>query len=113
MSEAGSRSKRRISSPSGVPPGSRTATTFRPAAPSHSASIRICVVLPAPSGPSRTMRGMMGADSSQHYDWTRRALVDSVLNPFVRAHHELVEILLRRDEPLIRGLHLDLAEQFI
>jgi len=44
---------RRTSSPNGVPPGSRVATTSRPSARSVSASRSACVVLPDPSRPSK------------------------------------------------------------
>ena len=52
MSSPSSR-RRRTSSPSGVPPGSRVATTSRPSARSASASRFACVVLPDPSRPSK------------------------------------------------------------
>src|SRR5690606_19770526 len=44
----------RISSPTGVPPGSRTSRCGTPRAANHSDSIRTCVLLPAPSIPSNT-----------------------------------------------------------
>ena len=46
-----SSSSSRIRSPSGVPPGSRTATTSCPCPRAHSASSAACVVLPEPSMP--------------------------------------------------------------
>src|SRR6476661_6032523 len=48
-----SRSSRRTSSPSGVPPGSRVATTSRPTARSDPTRSSACVVLPDPSRPSK------------------------------------------------------------
>ena len=42
-------------SPSGVPPGSRVTTTCRPLARKRSAIKDKCVLLPAPSIPSRVM----------------------------------------------------------
>src|SRR5258705_11850032 len=47
------RSRRRTSSPSGVPPGSLVATTSRPSARSASTRSSACVVLPDPSRPSK------------------------------------------------------------
>src|SRR5579864_13199 len=48
-----SRSSLRISSPSGVPPGSRVATTSRPASASNAAASSACVDFPDPSTPSK------------------------------------------------------------
>ena len=45
----------RIASPSGVPPGSRVATTSSPLSRSQSASSAAWVVFPDPSGPSKVM----------------------------------------------------------
>src|SRR5690606_14339243 len=49
-----SRISRRISSPTGVPPGSRPRRCGTPCAANHSASSRTCVLLPDPSIPSNT-----------------------------------------------------------
>jgi len=49
-------SRRRICSAPGVPPGSRVASTARPAASRCSFSRAICVLLPAPSPPSKVMK---------------------------------------------------------
>src|SRR6266566_7610322 len=46
----------RISTPSGVPPGSRVRTYGMCCAPSHCPSKSICVVLPAPSSPSNEIK---------------------------------------------------------
>src|SRR5580704_823891 len=46
---------RRIFSPVAVPPGSRVSTTLCPAARKTAASLRICVLLPVPSSPSKVM----------------------------------------------------------
>src|SRR5208337_1542850 len=45
----------RISSPTGVPPGSRNVRTVRPRDRNSSASSEICVDLPLPSVPSKVM----------------------------------------------------------
>ena len=50
------RSRPRIFSPSGVPPGSRVRTTSCPAALMRRSSPSICVVLPAPSMPSKEIK---------------------------------------------------------
>src|SRR5438874_921119 len=47
------RTSLRISSPSGVPPGSRVATTDRPSAASEARKSSAWVVLPEPSSPSK------------------------------------------------------------
>ncbi len=51
----GSSSQRRMSSPSGVPPGSRTVVWATSLCVSHTSSRASWVVLPAPSGASNTM----------------------------------------------------------
>src|ERR1017187_6935990 len=48
----------RISSPMGVPPGSRRVRTVWPMDRRRSASSEICVVLPLPSVPSKVMNGI-------------------------------------------------------
>src|SRR5436190_3000919 len=48
---------------------------------------------------------------SQRDDGARCALLDAVDDPVVHARHELVEVLLRGDEPLICRLALHLAEK--
>src|SRR5215472_4883017 len=46
----------RISSPMGVPPGSRTRRTFRPKERSRCSSNKICVDFPLPSMPSKVIK---------------------------------------------------------
>src|SRR5580700_7239176 len=53
---AGSRRMRRICWPIGVPPGSTDSSTGRPSLRKRCASIRACVLLPLPSGPSKVMK---------------------------------------------------------
>src|ERR1019366_2780131 len=48
----------RISSPMGVPPGSRRVRTVWPIDRSRSANSEICVVFPLPSVPSKVMNGI-------------------------------------------------------
>src|SRR5689334_21598540 len=114
MSEAGSSSTRRNSSPRGVPPGSRTETTSVPRARSHSTRRRTCVLFPAPSGPSSTTSRPRAMPAlSERDDRTRRAHVDAFEDPVVHATHDLVEVFLRDQQPLIRRAALDLSEQRI
>src|SRR5580658_6904471 len=54
-SVAESSKTRRIFSPVAVPPGSRVSTTLCPAARKAAASLRICVLLPVPSSPSKVI----------------------------------------------------------
>src|SRR5580693_8082399 len=54
-SVAESSKTRRTFSPVAVPPGSRVSTTLCPAARSTDASLRICVLLPVPSSPSKVI----------------------------------------------------------
>src|ERR1019366_275042 len=54
-SVAESSKTRRIFSPVAVPPGSRVSTTLQPASRRAAASLRICVLLPVPSSPSKVM----------------------------------------------------------
>src|SRR5271165_7140771 len=67
-SVAESSKTRRIFSPVGVPPGSRVSTTLCPASRKADASLRICVLLPVPSSPSKVMnfprRDIVEDDSS-------------------------------------------------
>src|ERR1043166_10022438 len=110
MSDAGSSSKRRISSPSGVPPGSRSWIALRPRERIHAATRRSCVVFPTPSAPSNTISAPRGM-SSQNDDRARGSLLDPVEDPVVHLPHRLVEVLLGHDQPLIHALHLHLREQ--
>src|SRR5215213_9614478 len=113
MSDEGSRRMRLISSPTMVPPGSRTATTSLPRAASHSASNRSCVLLPAPSAPSNTTSSPRGMRSAKGDDRTRGPLLYSLEDPVVHAAHGLVEVLLRDEQTLIGRTTLDLPEQRI
>src|SRR3954469_20158633 len=80
----------------------------------RSASRRSWVDFPVPSPPSKTMsRPPFATASAERDDRARRALLDPVHDPIVHARHQLVEILLRRHEPLIRRLALHLAEQCV
>src|ERR1700733_2947690 len=53
---AGSSRMRRICWPIGVPPGSTLSNSGRPSPRRRSASMRACVLLPLPSGPSKVMK---------------------------------------------------------
>src|SRR5258708_13388678 len=101
--------------PKGVPPGSWSVTCRTPRASSDAASRASCVVLPEPSPPSKTMILPRPAEScvtgsSQGDDRARGAPLDAVGNPVVHPHHELVEVLLRGDQPLVPAVRLHLRE---
>src|ERR1700737_1405644 len=117
MSEVRSSRMRRTSPPNGVPPGSRRLMCGMPICPKDDARRRSCVVLPDPSPPSNTMTLPLAArlvtKLPEGDDGTLRALLDPVYDPVVHLRHDLVEILLRGDEPLIDGLSLHLSEQRI
>src|SRR5579862_2010427 len=111
--EAGSSSSRRISSPSGAPPGSRNLRCGTPARASASARRSSCVLFPAPSTPSKTISRPPAIGSPQRDDGARRALPDPIEDPLVHLHHHLVEVLVRDHHPLVRRVGLHLAEQAV
>src|SRR4029078_622817 len=113
-----------MASPTGVPPGSRTATQSTPTAVRRSASKRICVVLPAPSLPSKTTSfprviqasvtlGLAAVMSGEGDDGTCRPFLHPVHDPLIHPQHQLVEVLLRRDGALISRLGLNLLQHRI
>src|SRR5688500_12791852 len=112
ISWGASRSSRRISLPSAVPPGSRTARNGTPAAARSLVRRRICVDFPAPSGPSKTISTPAGM-SAQGDDGARAALLDPVEDPVIHLHHELVEVLLRDRGALVDRARLGAAKQRI
>src|SRR5687768_2622585 len=111
ISRSGSRRISLIASPTGVPPGSRTATHGKPRTESRSASRFSWVVLPAPSGPSNTISLPVGILLRECDDWAGGALLHSVHDPLVHAQHRLVEVLLSRHRALVNRARLDLFEQ--
>src|SRR6185295_5878766 len=108
-------SRRRTSVPSGVPPGSRRQMCEMPRRSNRAESRRSCVVLPEPSPPSNTISRPVDAplviQSSQRDDRARGALLDAIHDPIVHLRHDLVKVLLRRNQTLIHRLALHLAEQ--
>src|SRR5688500_6100445 len=112
ISHSRSSTRRRISAPSTVPPGSRRQRCGIPAEASESASRRSWVDFPEPSPPSKTIRRPSCATTSAECDdGAGRALLDAVDDPVVHARHQLVEVLLRRDEALVDHLALHLPEE--
>src|SRR5260221_2651062 len=71
----------------GVPPGSRSAMTFRPRAVSRSAGKRIYVLLPLRSGPSKVMKIPLNCTESSlnHVSYKRNGYPKFVC----RRHEEL------------------------
>src|SRR5688500_12165422 len=112
MSPAGSRRSERMRSPVGVPPGSRTTRCGTPRDRSSSARRVIWVVLPAPSGPSKTS-SRPAITSAQGDDRAGCALLHSLEDPGVHAGHGLVEVLLGDDEPLVGIVRLDDTEEVV
>src|SRR6185437_9496245 len=105
----------RTASPSGVPPGSRRCTQAIPRRVSSATSRPACVVLPTPSAPSNTTsspRVTLPYSAKRDYG-ALRAFLDPVADPVVHVPHDLVEVLLRNSDTLIRRIALHLGEKLI
>src|SRR5688500_7326032 len=118
MSCAGSSSRRRISCPTALVPGSRTTRAGCPRTASHAAARASCVLLPAPSGPSKATSPATAlvpstgvTPCSERDDRARGTLVDAVEDHLVHARHHLVEVLLRDRHLLVHGVPLHAHEQ--
>src|SRR6266705_7121989 len=101
----------RAASATGVPPGSRTGTTWRPSASSRAASDRASVDFPAPSGPSTTMNRPV--TSTQCDDGARGALLHAVVDAGVHLRHQLFEVRLRGHDLLIHRIRLHALERLL
>src|SRR5919197_2825452 len=91
------RRTRRIRSPSGVPPGSRVATTSRPSFRSRCSSSRAWVVLPEPSRPSKVTKIEVANIGGRRIERVRAIVTGGA--GFIGSH--LVEALVERGDDVL------------